>query len=84
MILLGACPIINQLNLAMLFVEPTKHGRGQGEADLIKNQIENFNWKVWLFCLGQVAQLIRASSGYAKVVGLIPDQGTCKNQPMDA
>ena len=32
---------------------------------------------------GQVAQLVRASAQYAKVLGLIPDQGTYKNQPMD-
>ena len=31
---------------------------------------------------GQVAQLIRALSWYAKVAGSIPGQGTFKNQPM--
>ena len=33
---------------------------------------------------GQVAQLVRASSQCTKVVGSIPAQGTCKNQPMNA
>ena len=33
---------------------------------------------------GQVAQLVRAVSGYAKIVGLIPSQGTYKKQPMNA
>ena len=33
-------------------------------------------------CLGRVAQLVRALSGYTKVAGLIPDQGTYKNQAM--
>ena len=33
---------------------------------------------------GQVAQLVRALSGYAKVAGSIPGQGTYKNQPMNA
>ena len=33
---------------------------------------------------GQVAQLIRASSQYAKVMGLIPGKGTYKKQPMNA
>ena len=33
---------------------------------------------------GRVTQLIRASSQYAKVVGLILTQGTHKNQPMNA
>ena len=33
---------------------------------------------------GQVAQLVRASSGYAKVVSSIPGQGTYENQPMTA
>ena len=32
---------------------------------------------------GQVAQLVRAPSRYAKVVGSIASQGTCKNQPMN-
>ena len=31
---------------------------------------------------GQVAQLVRASSPYAKVAGSIPGQDTYKNQPM--
>ena len=31
---------------------------------------------------GQIAQLVRALSQYAKVVGLIPGQGTYKKQPM--
>ena len=33
---------------------------------------------------GQVAQLVRALSGYAEVAGLISSQGTYKNQPMNA
>ena len=33
---------------------------------------------------GQVAQLVRASSQYDKVVGSIPGQGIYKNQPMNA
>ena len=33
---------------------------------------------------GQVAQLVRASSWHAEVVGWIPRQGTYKNQPMSA
>ena len=33
---------------------------------------------------GQVAQLVSVSSQYAKVVDLIPDQGTCKKQPTNA
>ena len=33
---------------------------------------------------GWVAQLVRASSLCTKVVGLIPSQGTYKNQPMNA
>ena len=33
---------------------------------------------------GWVAQLVRASSQYAKVVGLIPGQDTYKNQPTNA
>ena len=32
---------------------------------------------------GQVAQLVRASSHYAKVVGSVPGQGTCRKQAMD-
>ena len=32
---------------------------------------------------GQVAQLVRELSQYAKVVGLISHQGTYKNQPMN-
>ena len=32
---------------------------------------------------GWVAQLVRMLSWYAKVVGSIPGQGTCKNQPMN-
>ena len=32
---------------------------------------------------GLIAQLVGASSQYVKVVGLIPGQGTCKNQPMN-
>ena len=32
---------------------------------------------------GEVIQLVRASSRYAKFVGLIPGQGTHKNQPMN-
>ena len=31
---------------------------------------------------GWVAQLVRTSSRYAKAVGLIPGQGTYKNQPI--
>ena len=34
--------------------------------------------------LCQVAQLIRMLSQHAKVVGLIPGQGTYKNQPINA
>ena len=33
---------------------------------------------------GPVAQLVRVLSPYAKVAGLIPGQGTCKNQPMNS
>ena len=33
---------------------------------------------------GGAAQLVRASSQHAKVVRLIPSQGTYKNQPMNA
>ena len=33
---------------------------------------------------GPVAQLVRVSSQYTKVVGLIPSQGTNKNQSMNA
>ena len=33
---------------------------------------------------GWVAQLVRALSRYAKVVGLIPGQGTYRNQPVNA
>ena len=33
---------------------------------------------------GQVAQLVRALSQYAKVAGLIPRQGTYEKQPMNA
>ena len=33
---------------------------------------------------GQVAQLVRATSWYAKVAGSIPGQGTYKNQPTNA
>ena len=33
---------------------------------------------------GHVAQLVRALSRYAKVLGLIPGQGTYENQPMNA
>ena len=33
---------------------------------------------------GQVAQLVRASSRYTKVVGLIPSQDTYKVQPMNS
>ena len=33
-------------------------------------------------CPGLVAQLVRVSSPYAKVVGLMPGQGTYKNQPV--
>ena len=32
---------------------------------------------------GQVAQLVRASSWYAKVTGSIPSQGICENQQMN-
>ena len=31
---------------------------------------------------GQAAQLVKASSQCTKVAGLIPSQGTYKNQPM--
>ena len=31
-----------------------------------------------------IAQLVRASSRYAKAAGSIPSQGTYKNQPMNA
>ena len=31
---------------------------------------------------GQVAQMVRTSSQYAKAAGLIPSQSTCSNQPM--
>ena len=34
--------------------------------------------------LGQVSQLVRASSQYTKVVGSIPYQGTYNKQPMNA
>ena len=34
--------------------------------------------------LSQVAQLVRASYQYTKVVGLIPKQGTYKNHPTNA
>ena len=33
---------------------------------------------------GQITQLVRVSSWYIKVMGLIPSQGTYKNQPMNA
>ena len=33
---------------------------------------------------GWVAQLVRVSSQYAKVSGLIPSQGTNRKQPMSA
>ena len=33
---------------------------------------------------GRVSQLVRASSWYTKVAGLIPGQGTYKNQPVSA
>ena len=33
---------------------------------------------------GQVAQLVRAFSRYAKVVGSIPSQGPYMNQPINA
>ena len=33
---------------------------------------------------GQLAQLVRVSSPYAKVVGSIPGQGTYKKQSMNA
>ena len=33
---------------------------------------------------GQGAQLVRVSSQYAKVAGLIPSWGTDKNHPMNA
>ena len=33
--------------------------------------------------LGQVAQLVRALYRYIKVAGLIPGQGTYKNQPIN-
>ena len=34
--------------------------------------------------LSRVAELVRASSCYVKAVGLIPGQGTYKNQPINA
>ena len=55
---------------------------------------QDINGKPWIFrrcCIkinelgpDWVAQLIRALSQYAKVMGSIPSQGTCKNQPMNA
>ena len=36
------------------------------------------------FSPDQVAQLVRESSLYARVVGLVHGQGTYKNQPMNA
>ena len=33
---------------------------------------------------GSIAQLVRASSSYTKVVGSISNQGTYKKQPMNA
>ena len=39
--------------------------------------------KCWL-SPGQVAQLVRALSYYAKVMGLIRSQGTYESQPMNA
>ena len=39
--------------------------------------------KTWP-CPGPVAQLVRVSTQYAKVVGSIPGQDTYKNQPMNA
>ena len=33
---------------------------------------------------GRVARLVRRLSRYTKVVGLIPGQGPCRNQPMNA
>lgn len=38
----------------------------------------------WSQSPGQGAQLVRASFPYAKFVGLISRQGTCKSQPMNA
>ena len=42
------------------------------------------NNKLQIFNPGQVAQMVRALSRYAKVAGSIPGQGTCKNQSMNA
>ena len=33
---------------------------------------------------GRAAQLVKVLSPYAKVMGSIPSQGTCKNQPVNA
>ena len=51
-------------------------------------------WKMCNFALrilkighihpGWIAQLVRASSRYAKVADSVPGQGTYKNQPMNA
>ena len=37
-----------------------------------------------ILCPGWVAQLVRTSSGYIKVVGSIPSQGTYERKPMNA
>lgn len=36
-----------------------------------------------IFSPGSVSQLVRALSQYTKVVGSMPGQGTCKDQPMN-
>ena len=45
----------------------------------ITNGIKKYKW-----CPGQIAQLIRGSFHYAKVVGSIPSEGTYKNQSINA
>ena len=39
--------------------------------------------KKWKIGPGQIVQLVRASSQYTKVAGLIPGQSTSENQPMN-
>ena len=51
---------------------------------LLSNQSGTGMNKSAVLGTGQVAQLVRTSLPYIKVVGLIPGQGTYKNQPMNA
>ena len=62
------------------------YGSGNGMYCCVNSYVSYFDKSLLkvIALPGQVAQLVRALSWYAKVAGSIPGQGTYKNQPMNA